>query len=467
MRPRPTPRRSAIPSAGTSHQQVPWLVSAGLMVWWLLSFIDSAYPQAQMALLGGRVLLPAWLLDAVFLLLVTTMLMRRGWPQVPTSLVVAWAIFSSCLMVSLVFLEARFDGVAGDLIVTFYRAYFYTLVLPFAMVLSGAIAPRTIETVLIILALPLAALGIYQHLQNDPVLPTISVDRAWQVYAWRLEGSIRAFSLFNSGWSFGHYFIFIALLSIFLAIKQRIAALVAVVLVGLCAFCAYVSFTRTVYLVGTAALVTAFFFMRARHTGRYGIVVAMPFAWGAAGYLFASGIKTFLGWLNVGGGGIYSSNSLDIRQESWDYWTGVWFSDLATALFGSAVTQKNSGHLWGESTVLIDNVYISIGVQLGLMGLLIWMGMVFVTWLFLIREARRRDDALSWAIVSAWATLPLSLTFGAGGGYYGLLALLSVMTRPVSPSPKPAPIQHGSWRRLQSPAYREAAHPAQARQAQP
>jgi hypothetical protein len=82
-----------------------------------------------------------------------------------------------------------------------------------------------------------------------------------------------------------------------------------------------------------------------------------------------------------------------------------------------------------ESTVLIDNVFIAVGVQVGLVGVVVWIAVMWAVWLFLLREAVRRDDALGWAIAAVWATWPLSLMFGLGGNYYGLLALLAVMTR--------------------------------------
>jgi hypothetical protein len=417
-------------SENVSIPPLPVLVTAWVLIWWLLSFVDSALPQLQMAVLNNRVVIPAFALDALFLLALGAAILRRGWWPMPSGIVATWLLLGSSLFVEMIFLEARIGGVIGSLLTTYYRFYFYLLTLPLAGALAGSIPAPRIETLLLWLFVPLGGLGLYQFFGSDAVLPTSTADNSWQVFAWGLGDDIRAFSLFNSGWAFGHFTVFICVLAFFMWQLGRLPGWLGIALCAAAALCTYASLTRTAYVVGAAAFVTAVWLYRARST-RLGLVIAAPLLWAFVGYLVASGIKDVVHMLGLAGDdGVFSSGSLDIRHEAWDYWLNVWFGNgLSSALFGDAVVQHDSGRLMSESTVLIDNVFIAVGVQVGLVGVVVWIAVMWAVWLFLLREAVRRDDALGWAIAAVWATWPLSLMFGLGGNYYGLLALLAVMTR--------------------------------------
>lgn len=420
---------------------VPTLLTLMLLAWWLLSFVDSAFQQAQMAVFADNVIIPRWTLDALMLCALGWMVLQRGWqPQLPTALLTAWAMFGACLLVSAVFLEARFGGVLDDLIPTYYRIYFLSLLLPLATALEGSFKPQRMEVLLMIVALPLAGIGLDQYLKNDPVLPTVANGNTWQVYAWKLEEQVRAFSLFNSGWSFGHFMIFVGLIALYRSVQRRQHWLLALAYLGISAFCVYICRTRTAYLVGGAAIVNATLMLWVPPRHRERLLALLPMFWLFVAYMVASGIKSVLHFLGIGGdGGVLNSASLDARHESWAQYAEVWFHDWANALFGAAVTQKDSGQMFGESTVLIDNAFIAIGAQIGLVGLLLWMFMFWRTWRFLLAETLRREDALSLAIASVWAAWPFSLMFNASSVYYCLLALLAVLSR----SPQlPQPLRH-------------------------
>ena len=97
------------------------------------------------------------------------------------------------------------------------------------------------------------------------------------------------------------------------------------------------------------------------------------------------------------------------------------------------MTQRDAGGLLSESTVLIDNVFVSIGLQLGIVGVALWALMMWSLWLYLLRRATMRGDALAHAIAAVWATWPVSLMFGSGTEFYLLLAILMVLTeRPAT-----------------------------------
>lgn len=410
---------------------VPLLLTLVLMLWWLLTIVDSAFQQAQMAVLADNVVLPRWSLDALMLACLAWMLLQRGWqPHVPTALLVAWFLFGFYLILSLIFLEARFGGVLDELIPTYYRMYFFSMLLPFASALEGSFTQRQMELALLIVALPLAAIGLDQYLQNDPVLPTASIGNTWQVYSWKLEDQVRAFSLFNSGWSFGHFMAFVAILALLKLVKRSIPTALGLGLFLAFAFCIYICRTRTAYLVAAAALATALLMLVIPARRRESVLALIPLLWLFVAYMVASGIRDILRLFGIGGDtGVLNSASLDARHEAWAQYFEVWFADPSNALFGAAITQKDSGQLLSESTVLIDNAFIAIGAQIGLLGLVLWLFLFWRTWRFLLAETLRRDDALSWTIAAVWAAWPMSLMFGTSTVFYAALALLAMLSR--------------------------------------
>lgn len=414
---------------GYVQSLTPAKVGTVLALWWLLCFVDAAWPQMQMAIFGNYVLFGMWPLHLLYLGAAGYALLRRGPPELPGALGSTWAAFAAYLAINLLFLEARFPGSFGDLLTTFYRFYFYALTIPLAFVLRGALDSARIQTLLLVLFIPLAALGLRQHFSGDPILPTVATNGTFQVYSWGFMGDVRAFSLFNSGWSFGHFAVLIGVLALWRWWFRHAAAgnWLTIALLIAAGICIYYSLTRTVYLVGTAAVGSALWLRHARDKAAFGSVHLIPALLAVVGYMVARGIKDVLDLLGVRNDGIFNSASLEIRQEAWSVWTDIWLDHgLSNALFGAAVTQRDSGQLMSESTVLIDNVFISIGAQIGLLGVLIWIAFMVALWAALLRTARRDDDPMLWAIVSVWATWPLSLMFGSGGNYYLLLALLAI-----------------------------------------
>ncbi len=425
-----------LPSRATAlphpHSAGPTWATMMLVTWWLLCFVDSAWPQAQMAVFGQSVYFGMWPIHLLYLAACGLMILRQGLPAVPASLLVWWAVFGAYLTLSLIFLEARYPGSFGALATTFYRFYFFLMTIPLAFALQGTIESRQIQRVLMLLFVPLAALGLIQHFDADPILPTAAINGTFQIFAWWFQGDIRAFSLFNSGWSFGHFCVFVGTLAIwrYLFSEGVAPSWTALIYLGVAALCTYCALTRTVYLVGLGSLFATIWLERARRTGRFGGAYWLPPLFALGGFMVARGIKDVMRWMGLGNEGIFNSGSLDIRQEAWNTWADVWLGQgLSNALFCAAVTQKDSGQFYGESTVLIDNVFIAIGVQIGLVGVLIWMGFMWVLWTFMLREAQQRNEPLIWAIAAVWSTWPLSLMFGSGGNYYLLLLMLALLTR--------------------------------------
>ena len=406
------------------------MLGLALSVWCLLSLVHSALPQFQMAVLGGRVVIPNWLFNSVILIAVWR---GTSFFRTPRAVLTSYVLFSAYLVLEVFFLTARTDTSPVEMIRAFYRYYFLLLALPLAYLVEGLASPERFMRWLLWIFVPLAILGLWQRFSGDPILPTASTDLRFQVFAWRRGEGIRAFSLFNSGWSFGH---FVALLAACVFFQSRLRPVQGLRAAGYwlllltALLCVYASQTRTALLVSFAAFAVALTMNAARNRDRgFSLVTLAPMACLLIGLLVAKGASWIVDALDLSDDPLFSIGSMDARWDAWSDFGGRWLQGSpAEALFGLAIGQKDSGLLFGESTVLIDNMFVAAGVQIGWTGVLLWVLLMWCIWLALLGIARESDTPLHWGIAAMWATWPLSLMYCSSTDFYGLLAIVSVLT---------------------------------------
>ncbi len=417
----------------TPVPRTPSLVAAVLLTFWLLWVVDSALPQIQMALLAGHVPVRGVLVNAAFLLLLCTMLLVKGrLPLVPPPIAVTTLAFLAYLALEVLFLVARTQASSVALVTDYYRYYFFLLILPLVFLADGALSAERVFGWLLLAFVPLAWLGIQQHFSGETILPTKAIDGRFQIFAWDRHGEVRAFSLFNSGWSFGHFATLVAAMAFFglrespRPVSRRV----------LCCFvlaaapvCAYASQTRTVFLVALCTVAAAAMLSWLRSgKATFSAATLLPVAFGAAAYVVAYGAKPLVALLGMQDESLMATGSLDARWDAWLTYGGHWVGgSLPEFLFGLGIGQQDSGTLYGESTVLIDNMVVAIGVQIGAVGVLLWIAMMWQIWCWVLRRAIQEDTALHWGIAAVWSTWTLSLTFSAATVFYGVLAIGAVL----------------------------------------
>jgi hypothetical protein len=408
-----------------------------LSLWWMISIVDSALPQMQIALFGGRVPIPNWLFDGLFLVFAASFALRRvASITLPAGLLASTTAFAVYLALELIFLTARTDTTALRLITDYYRYYFFLLILPLAFAVEGTIDPDRLLRWTLWAFVPLAAIGIQQYFGGDPILPTESTDGRWQIYAWARMGEVRAFSLFNSGWSFGHYAALAGSCAYFTARNPANGAGLRTLSWGLVLaslVCAYASQTRTVLLVTFATASAVVVIEYARRRDDMTPAILLPVGAALLGFLVANGANWIVQLLDLRDASLFATGSIDARWASWTLYGGRWLGGSWTELlFGLAIGQQQSGMAYSESTVLIDNMVVAIGVQAGLVGVLLWAVMMWKIWRMVLANAQHLDHPLHWGLAAIWAAWPLSLMFCASTVFYGLLAIVSVLSHTVA-----------------------------------
>ena len=409
-------------SWGLSH----WLGYILLLVL-LLSMIDGLMPQTEMAIFSGHVLIPTVVLKWLVIAIAGLGVLIKRKLGVPIPMLSAWVTLVTYLLFEAIFFTLSANYSLIYVAYSFESALYFLLLLPLLYTFKETVDERQIATLITWLFVPLAILGIWQSVTNHPILPTISVDQYFQVYSWDFYGRVRAFSLFGSASNFGHFLALVAAMGVAALgqCKGRRKSLAAIGLV-LALVATYMTLTRATYVevllaVTTAALIT-FFKWRG---------IRLSLLWGAY-----AGIGLFVAFVAPaiiaglrGTDHLFADASLLIRYEEWAHYGGIWLNHgMATMLFGTGLMQ--SSRFAFTQQVVIDNVWLSLLFQFGLVGFLIILAFIWQLWKTLMKGLQVHPRSiLTIGVISACSTFPFTSIFGITTLDYLLLFMIWLISR--------------------------------------
>jgi len=118
--------------------------------------------------------------------------------------------------------------------------------------------------------------------------------------------------------------------------------------------------------------------------------------------------------------------SLYIRLLSWAYYFQLWTGNgLKKLLFGVGLISGSRVFLTEE--VVIDNSFLAIAVHIGLVGLLLWLVIMWGFWKWLLDISRiDKNNAAVFAIASYWSTWISGQLFASGLTLYPLLSMMAL-----------------------------------------
>jgi hypothetical protein len=394
------------------------------LILWLLLTVSGISPQLQIALFSGRVPLPseAFKFALLGILLIAFFVFREQ--LAPVRLLYLWWAFVTYLLLHALYLLIFQQYSLYYVVYSYNPYYFFTFTLPLLFALRGAVTERFLLVCLMVLFLPLATLGIYQASWSTPLVATESLDGEFTVNVWMLTAEeIRGFSLFNSAFEFGHYIALVAGLAVGFVLSGRwTTKLVGLAFLILVAVAGYSTFTRAAYIeiamtVFAAYLLLMFGRGRLAKPLRY-----LPIAYGlvAALIVFAAPlISVGLSSNNT----LLSDRTMFLRYSEWSRVIDVVFGDdLLATFFGTGVIQ---GRINVEETYVIDNSFLAVWMQCGLVGLLLWLALMWGLWCYILRTTRTHNGCLTVAIAANWTTwMAAGMLNTAVDPYISLLMLL-------------------------------------------
>lgn len=180
----------------------------------LLSMINGMMPQAEMAFFSGHVLIPTVALKWLMIVIAAFGVLIKPRSATPISIILAWLILLIYLLFEAIIFTLTKNYSLVYIAYSYEATLYFLLLLPLLYAFKETVKERQIITLIMCLFLPLAFLGIWQGVTNNPILPTISADRYFQVYSWDFYGRVRGFSLFGSASNFGHFLALLAAMSV-------------------------------------------------------------------------------------------------------------------------------------------------------------------------------------------------------------------------------------------------------------
>lgn len=418
---------SSRPQATAQRWRLSHWLGRILFVVLLLSMIDGLMPQAEMALFAGHVLIPTvvlkWLVIAIAVLGVLIKRKLGTFSQV----LYAWAVLVIYLFFEAIFFTLTTSHSPQYIVYSFEATLYFLLLLPFMYAFKETVEERQVSSVIMWLFVPLVLLGIWQGISNHPILPIISVDQYFQVYSWDFYGRIRAFSLFGSASNFGHFLALVAAMSVaalgqWKGLRKSLAAMgLAMALIA-----TYMTLTRATYVevllaVTTATLITFFRWRGIRLSLLWGVYAGI-------GLFVAFVAPTIVAGLR-GADHILADASLIMRYDEWAHYGGIWLNHgIATMLFGTGLMQSSRFAITRQ--IVIDNVWLSLLFQFGLVGFIIVLAFIWQLWKTLVDGLQAHPRSiLTIGVVSACSTFPFTSIFGITTLSYFLLFMIWLVSR--------------------------------------
>lgn len=299
----------------------------------------------------------------------------------------------------------------GTSIVQSLRSYyFFLLIFPLCAVFD--VSWSQFKNWLYWVSVPLIVLGILQYLLEAPLLDTGNPSDKFNAMSYVFGEKIRAFSLFSSSREYG-YFLNIILASLLVMDGEnrpsQLKVIVRILFIAIVVVAIYTTLTRTAYL--QAALIIAAYILLKFFSSSGALFRVLPWVY--------AGVAIFIAYISTYGHGqdhlIANATAVEQRLLSTDsmqervyYWSShvKWAidQDLSKIVFGSGIVQSNA-EIYSES-LIIDNTYIALLLNSGLIGLSCWIIFMNSLWRQLCKECKY-DRGLHGALLflSTWSAM--------------------------------------------------------------
>lgn len=383
-----------------------------------------AFAQLQVLVLQGNVPVTPAIFKAILLLVLgITFFARGGRCVISLQLTLGFLILLGLTVSTIHILFSSYLPLS-DLLVSDFLMYF---VLILGCIVSGVpimVSPKLLTRLLLSVFAISLAIGAAQHFLNDKVVATQSLDGKFAVLAWNFYGQVRAFGLFLSPLDFGFFCALIANFGVILAVRKRrhFIGWSIVILAGLGC---YASFTRSAQICYLAGLPIAFIV----GTGKPRILVRLlpACALATAIIVFTVGLTRIT---QFNKGDITSSETFYIRLTEWKYYLGRYREmSLADQLVGGGLVEKGGSgrvkHLANEGPMTMDNTYLALLVNTGVMGFVLVVGLYAAAWGVLSARAAEGASTLMAATAATFATLPFMASYGVVLNAMGVMLLLA------------------------------------------
>jgi hypothetical protein len=367
----------------------------------LMSVVDGALPQLEMAITGGSVPF-APKLPILLIIGLGSMLLLKGRFQSSTLLPITMVLGGYLI------LEMFFLHFSKDLSLTSVRRSLeYAILLTIAAAASSVplqIKARHILAAFIVITLACLVVSAAQFLTDLPVVRTESTDHSFQVQSYQFFGETRAFSLCGTALQAGLFYSFMGGVATSFCLRRG-SRRFGLLLLPLCAFGCYATYTRLVMFGFVLSCFAVFAMSRpglARLMRMFPVVALC-----CAVLIVVQGLRTSTGAERS----LANSSSLDQRLIEWRIYSGKFMGGgPADILFGTGLgaylPYTVPDRPENAAPVPVDNAYLLILLSMGVTGLALLGIAYWHFWTYLHTRATSSRSHLLLGISGIFATVP-------------------------------------------------------------
>ena len=378
-----------------------------------LSFVvNGALQQFEMSVTGGRVpVYPAVLKVCMLGLFPITLLLRGGNYNKNVRAVTFGLLFFGYLLFDVLFLRFYQNYKVSEILLGYNTYFVLSFLAVMALLVPLKIRSGHLSISLGLLAVACASIGLAQYVKNAPILRTASSDKHFAVQVFSSNSYVNSFSLFDVPKAFALYFVFISAFLVAMWRRPRWRPVIVVLLPVSMTMC-WVAHART-ELVALGWALAASACLAFRKSNWY--VRWIPIAASVSGIAVAFVAYAFLSRI-TGAHSIMNTSSFAARIVDWKYY----FSMLQEVgpgrlLFGMGWVEN--GRLLGTNgPVSIDNIYLSVVLDVGLIGLILYLMLAWTLWEEVLRKLEFGASCLHIAVAATMSTFFLMGIFSNAPG---------------------------------------------------
>jgi hypothetical protein len=391
----------------------------------LTLIVNGALPQVEMAVTGGSLLFMPRQLTLLILALASMLLLKGRFqhsPLLPLTLVLACYFLIEALFLHFV------KDISYPAIRTSLECFIFLALVGAASAVPLQIRSRHILAFLIAITFACLVISAAQFITNTPVVRTESSDSYFHVQSYQFVDQTRGFSLFTNGLEAGLFYSFMGGIATSFCLRRGTRR-IGFILLPLCAFGCYVTYTRLA-IVGFIVTFIAVFVLSRRGLSRLSLLLPL-FSLLCALLIIFEGLRTEGGAARTD---LVSASSLDTRIVAWGIYTGKFMAGSRTdILFGigqgpyTPYTAPN--RLENSAPIPIDNAYLLALLSCGVCGSVLLGVTYWKLWMFLHKRAIHSKDHLVKGIAGIFAALPFFCCINDLPSQIILLLLFAVSLR--------------------------------------
>jgi hypothetical protein len=401
-----------------------WVESVLFLILWTSVFFNGAIWMTQLAVFGAHIISTHTpLIILVFLL---TLFYAYRVVIVVDTVFISWVMFFVLCFFSgfidySIAPHQYLDLKASMLLIVVPLLYYLLIALIAGMRIN--ISQKLTNIFLIISGIIAISIGIYQQLNGYSGFMLEYVKEVGSSN-YLFFGMIRPISIFTEISTYGFFLAFASGMALWAYIKERrlFYRIILSCLFTILGLLEYFTFTRTTYLIFIVIVVFIIAFSILRR-----ILVYAPL------FAFLAGVAIYFGAPLISGltegliNHVASDQSVYIRYDEAIQFIHIIFKNPYYMLFGPGI---NASYLINKK-VYIDNTYLTVLVQSGLVGLFLYTGAFCALWLKLFRLARAEPTPLRVAIAAFFGAWPCAGFFAVDNSYI-LIASLGLVLSPIS-----------------------------------